>query len=191
MPESPKRRLFFLKRRSDKRGAIAIEFALIFPVMLVVLAGIVEFASIMFSRHVMFYSAREAARGYVTGAAASTSETVTLAQNFLSEGNARGNFTVTAATDGLGTSSATITVTISTPMKDAALINAYPDVLVGDQTITASASMYVDESSSNNTSCGSKKGSCTATKSSSTSKSSSKKSSSKKSSSKKSSKSKK
>ena len=169
MTEKSKRRLF-IRRRGNKRGAIAIEFALIFPIMLIVLFGIVEFASIMFSRHVMFYAAREAARGYVTGAALSTEETVTLAETLLSDGNAKGTFTVTAATDGLGPSAATITVSISTPMADAALGNAYPDELVGDQTMSVTASMYLEESSENNTSCGKKKGSCTSKKSSDNSK---------------------
>ncbi|MDP6689752.1 MAG: TadE/TadG family type IV pilus assembly protein [Alphaproteobacteria bacterium] len=167
----------YFRLRRDRRGAIAIEFALILPVLLLILFGIVEFGAIMFTRHVMFYSAREAARAYVTGIADSTEAAVTIAEDLLSEGNANGTFTVTATTSGLGTTSALITINIETPMVDAALVNAFPDYLLGDEDLSVTTTMYLEDSSENNTDCGKKKGSCSSKK---TSTSSSKKSSKKK-----------
>ena len=165
----------YLRLRRDKRGAIAIEFALILPILLIILFGIVEFGAIMFTRHVMFYSAREAARAYVTGVVESTEEAVTLAENLLSEGSATGTFTVTATTSGLGTSTSLITISIETPMVDAALVNVFPDYLLGDGDLSVNTTMYLEDSSENNTDCGKKKGTCSSKKTSSSKKSSSKK----------------
>lgn len=152
-----------------REGAIAIEFALIAPVLLLILFGIIEFGSVMYVRHVMFFAAREAARSYVTGTSATTSAAVDVAKTALSDGNAAGDFSVSATASGLGTDSGLITVTISTPMSDAALVNALPNNLLGDSNLTASATMYLDGSSTNSASCGKKKGSCSSKKKTSSS----------------------
>ncbi len=49
----------------SKSGTALIEFALILPVFVLLLAGIIEFASVYFVKHNMLNAARQAARGMV------------------------------------------------------------------------------------------------------------------------------
>ena len=57
-----------LMRRVDERGVAAAEFALLLPVLLLMLLGIIEFGMIMYSREVVTNAAREGARaGIVQG----------------------------------------------------------------------------------------------------------------------------
>lgn len=50
--------------RADRQGAALLEFALTLPFFLLILLGIMEFASIVFVRHAMLHAAGEAARSY-------------------------------------------------------------------------------------------------------------------------------
>ena len=153
--------------RLGNRGVTAIEFAVIVPVFIAILVGIIEFGSIMYTRHVMFYAAREAARTYVTGVSPSTLATSDVASLLLTEGGAWGDFTVTSTATGLPNSSAYITVAIATPMNDALLVDVLPGAIFDGKTLSVSATMYLDSASPPNTSCGKKKGTCSSKKKSS------------------------
>jgi Flp pilus assembly protein TadG len=50
-----------------RKAAILLEFALIFPILLILLLGMLEFSTVYFVRHAMLHAAREAARGYAIG----------------------------------------------------------------------------------------------------------------------------
>ncbi len=52
---------------ADRRGAAAVEFALVAPVFLALLLGIVEFAYQMWTRVALDYALAQAARCYVLG----------------------------------------------------------------------------------------------------------------------------
>ena len=68
MPRSPKHQLLPDPRRllADLRGAIAVEFALIMPILLLFLLGIVQFGSAFFMQNNMLNTARELARRLAT-----------------------------------------------------------------------------------------------------------------------------
>lgn len=74
-----------LIRRVDESGVAAAEFALLLPVLLLILFGIIEFGMIMYSREVVTNAAREGARaGIVQGPPKRTEgEIITIAQNYL------------------------------------------------------------------------------------------------------------
>jgi Flp pilus assembly protein TadG len=96
----------------DERGAVAVEFALLLPVLLTILFGTIEFGMIMYSRELITNASREGARaGIVQVLPKPTSgDITTIATNYL---NGTGinpsdvNVTVTGAG---GASPATLTV---------------------------------------------------------------------------------
>ncbi|HJR76862.1 MAG TPA: TadE/TadG family type IV pilus assembly protein [Nitrospiraceae bacterium] len=69
----------------NERGAAAAEFAILLPVLLTILFGIIEFGMIMYSREVVTNAAREGARaGIVQGPPKRTEgEIVAIANNYL------------------------------------------------------------------------------------------------------------
>lgn len=73
-----------IKKLND-RGAVGVEFALLLPVVLLILFGIIEFGMMMYGREVVTNAAREGARaGIVQGPPKRTSgEITTIANNYL------------------------------------------------------------------------------------------------------------
>jgi Flp pilus assembly protein TadG len=51
-----------IKKTKGQRGASAIEFAIILPVLLVILVGIMEFGYVMYAKEVITNASREGAR---------------------------------------------------------------------------------------------------------------------------------
>ena len=74
-----------LMRRFDERGVAAAEFALVLPVLMLILLGIIEFGMIMYGREVVTNAAREGARaGIVQGPPKRTEgEIIDIARNYL------------------------------------------------------------------------------------------------------------
>jgi Flp pilus assembly protein TadG len=72
-------------RKLNERGAAAAEFALLLPVFLLILFGIIEFGMIMYGREVVTNAAREGARaGIVQGPPKRTAgDITTIANNYL------------------------------------------------------------------------------------------------------------
>ena len=72
-------------RRLNERGAVAAEFALLLPVLLTILFGIIEFGMIMYGREVVTNASREGARaGIVQRVPPLTpGEITTVATNYL------------------------------------------------------------------------------------------------------------
>ncbi len=99
-------------RKLNDRGAVAAEFALLLPVLLTILFGIIEFGMIMYSREVVTNAAREGARAGITqGPPKLTSgEITTISNNYLSNTGINPSL-VTFTTVGVGGASpATLTV---------------------------------------------------------------------------------
>lgn len=89
-------------QKIDERGVAAAEFALLLPVLLTILFGIIEFGMIMYSREIVTNAAREGARaGIVQGPPKRTvGEISSIAQNYLTSTGvnpADVTFTVTGA----------------------------------------------------------------------------------------------
>ena len=97
----------------NERGAAATEFALLLPVFLLILFGIIEFGMIMYGREVVTNAAREGARaGIVQGPPKRTSgDITTIANNYLTgTGVNQADVTFTPAGVGLASPN-TLTVT--------------------------------------------------------------------------------
>ena len=72
-------------RNTNEQGAVAVEFALLLPVLLTILFGIIEFGMLMYGREVVTNAAREGARaGIVQGPPKRTKgEILTIADTYL------------------------------------------------------------------------------------------------------------
>lgn len=113
----------------DIRGAVALEFALVLPILIAVLFGIIQFGLVMFTQQMMVYAAREAARSYAVGVS-TASQAQSLTQGLLPATSS--NYTITVTEPDTGAGETDVTVTISTPMSDAAIVNVLGSVMSGN-----------------------------------------------------------
>ena len=102
--------------RPNRRGAAAVELALVMPILLTVVFGVIQYGMVIHTRHVMVYAAREAARSYAVGES-DADEAETLALNRLSDTP----FSYTVAVTEPGSGESDVTVSISLPMAEAAI----------------------------------------------------------------------
>lgn len=72
-------------KRFNERGAAAVEFALLLPVLMLILFGIIEFGMIMYSREVITNASREGARSGIVQATVkpTVGEIQTMVTNYL------------------------------------------------------------------------------------------------------------
>jgi len=122
----------------DKRGAIAVEFALVLPVLITILVGVIEFGNILFTRQMMVYAAREAARSYAVGES-NVAAAEALALTRLSDLTLTFNVDVVETATAAG---ADVTVTITVPMADATFVGFLGPIFVGN--IQALVTMRVE-----------------------------------------------
>ena len=100
-------------RQLNQRGAVATEFALLLPILLTILLGIIEFGMIMYGREIVTNATREGARAGITQGPPklATGEITTISNNYLiGTGVNPANVTFTAVGAG-GANPATLTVT--------------------------------------------------------------------------------
>lgn len=100
-------------KKLNEQGVVAAEFALLLPVFLLLLFGIIEFGMMMYGREIVTNAAREGARaGIVQGPPKRTSsEITTIANNYLT-GTGINQADVTFTPTGVGLSNPnTLTVT--------------------------------------------------------------------------------
>ena len=94
----------------DDRGAVAVEFALIFPILIVILLGIIEYGSVFNAQLLLTGAAREGARSMsITGDPAQAQSAAVDAASGLSPALTASNVTVSAPSCTVG---ADVTVTI-------------------------------------------------------------------------------
>lgn len=74
-----------LMKKQNERGAVAAEFAILLPVLLLIVFGTIEFGMMMYGREVVTNATREGARyGIIAQTPAVTSgQMITLATNYL------------------------------------------------------------------------------------------------------------
>jgi Flp pilus assembly protein TadG len=100
-----------LKRIRSSRGVSAVEFALVLPILLILLLGIVDYGWVFFVRLTMTNAAREGARTGVTGDAGSASaDAVAAARAYLTTAGLSG--VVTATTPSNADPRVAVTVTV-------------------------------------------------------------------------------
>ena len=105
------RRLFRGITWGSDRGAAAVEFALVFPILILMLIGIVEFGSVFNTQLMLTSAAREGARTMaVTGDAAAARAAVVSAAIGLSPALTVANVSVTP-TSCSATTNVTVTIT--------------------------------------------------------------------------------
>ena len=139
MIKSPKRRAIHLKRR----GAAAVELAVVSPFLVLILLGITQFGSLFYTRHSLVHAAREAAREL---AIQGTSEeaAVAIAENYLATVGVRGA-TITAenayAGSGDDAASRRVKVAIELPVDDAMILGDTLNMFAPDFKVTAESTM--------------------------------------------------
>ncbi|MGH7229998.1 MAG: TadE/TadG family type IV pilus assembly protein [Nitrospiraceae bacterium] len=103
--------------RHDERGAAAVEFAILLPVLMLILFGIIEFGLIMYSREVITNASREGARAGIVQATAkpTTGQIQAVVTNYLTGTGVDPNaVTINVAGAGL-TAPNTLQVTVNYP----------------------------------------------------------------------------
>ena len=122
-------------RRKD--GSVAVEFAILLPVLLLFMFGVIQFGFIMYVQNDMMNAAREAARRLAVDDTTTEAEAQTIADNYLT--NWPLTFTI-AAEDTTTTGDDFVRVSITTPMSDAAVVTDIIGAFVG-KTISAEVVM--------------------------------------------------
>jgi Flp pilus assembly protein TadG len=112
-------------RQKNERGAMAVEFALVAPILLVLVGGILEFGILLFHQAVITNASREAARAGIV--ASSPKPTVaniqSVASNYLARAGlnaARATINVTGAGLAFGNN---LTVSVIYPYRLAFVVN--------------------------------------------------------------------
>ncbi|MEW6745842.1 MAG: TadE/TadG family type IV pilus assembly protein [Planctomycetota bacterium] len=105
-----------------ERGIVAVELAILLPLLLLLLFGIIEFGTIFFLRNNMFHAAREAARGVSVGELTGE-EAEALAIGLLAEFGVEFSVTVTVPDPG-NPDDHDVVVLITAPLAAAALGDA-------------------------------------------------------------------
>ena len=59
------RNLFKLKNQESQRGAAVVEFAIILPILVILIAGIIEFSLLLYNQQVITNASREGARASI------------------------------------------------------------------------------------------------------------------------------
>lgn len=124
--------------RVERNGAVLLEFALTVPFFLLMLLGIMEFASVFFVRHAMLNAASEASRSYAINES-SAAEAEQLALDQLSSVNA--TFTATASPE--ADTALERWVEVSVPIAEASLGD--PLNVLGDHDMTVRVTMRREE----------------------------------------------
>ena len=107
-------------RERGKSGAAAVEFAIVLPIFLMIVFGIIQFGAVLFLHTNMASAAREAARRMAV-AEMTAPQAVVFAENYLADWSLI--FTVTATEPAGGVVNGDVSVQITVPAADAALVN--------------------------------------------------------------------
>jgi Flp pilus assembly protein TadG len=116
-------------RRRGRSGSAAVEFAILLPIFLAILFGIIQFGSVLFLHNNMVNAAREAARRMSVDESFDATQAEAYAQNYLAGWNLTFSFPNTVAQP----TAADVSIEITVPAADAALVNfpiAWPGNLV-------------------------------------------------------------
>jgi hypothetical protein len=128
------KRSAFRSLRAHDRGAAAVEFAIVLPVLIAVVFGIIQFGALLFLHNNMVNAAREAARKISVGEATQV-QAEAIAANYLASWGLA--FDIDAVDPAPGGDAI---VTISVPMRDAMLIDVL-QLFAGNPTLSASVTM--------------------------------------------------
>ena len=135
---------FCQKLRQDLRGAPALEFALVAPIMLLLFFGIVQFGHIYYVRSSILDLARETSRQLSTGAITAAQASSFLASHTSKQVSATPSINISLANpnENLGTVSSEYRINVTVPMSAVAM--ADPFGLVGEGTLDVELFFFAD-----------------------------------------------
>ncbi len=114
----------------NEAGATAVEFAFVMPILLLMFSGIVRFGSVLFPENHMTSVARDATRKIAIGDLAQADAESAVQQSLVNWGV---TYDVQALITDAGGGNQDITVTISLPMHEAALIDVEAAAVASSQ----------------------------------------------------------
>jgi Flp pilus assembly protein TadG len=132
--------------RLPRRGAAILEFAVVVPVLILLVFGMLEFGRVMMVEQVLTNAAREGCRK-ATLPGSSSSDVTTVVNNYLSNSGITGANNPSVSPDPTTANSGdTITVTVSVPFNNVSWLPV--PVFLGGKTLSATVVMCKE---SNNT----------------------------------------
>ena len=127
------------KLRGDDKGASAVEFAIIAPVFITLIMGIVELSLILFTYATAGYATRDVSRRIATNRLAAASASATLKPQLPAWVQAAATVTVTQTTPATPATNV-ITVAVSMPLANATP-TTYLSAIYGTKAMQASTTM--------------------------------------------------
>ena len=125
--------------RRNRRGAAAVEFAVVSPVLFLLVFGMIEYGRMVMVQQVITNAAREGARKGVLDAS-TTSDVTTVVSNYLTSAHITGaTTTVSPNPPSTATSGNSVTVTISVPYSSVSWLPH--NFWLGGKTLTATSVM--------------------------------------------------
>lgn len=130
--------------RQDEQGSVVVEMALLLPVILLLLAGVVEFGNAYWEQQVMTLAAREGARAAshlkTDGSYISSSNIRTLVRGYLTDGGVNSASATVTVTEELVPGSATAKMKVVTVTKPYSF-SIFPHIFSYNLTLTGQAKM--------------------------------------------------
>jgi Flp pilus assembly protein TadG len=125
--------------RRNRRGAAAVEFAVVSPVLFLLIFGMIEYGRMVMVQQVITNAAREGARkGVLDGS--TNSDVTTVVGNYLTSANISGaTTTVTPTNPSNATYGGTVTVSVSVPYSKVSWLPH--SFWLGSKTLTATSVM--------------------------------------------------
>jgi Flp pilus assembly protein TadG len=134
-----KKRLCRRPTRDRRRGTAAVEFALVAPLFVLLVFGMIEYGRMVMVQQLLVNAAREGARVGVLDGSTGTSVT-TAVNNYLSPaGITTATITVVPSTPSSAAATAPVTVTVSVPFNNVSWLPS--PMYLGGKTLTFSAVM--------------------------------------------------
>jgi len=125
--------------RRNRRGAAAVEFAVVSPVLFLLIFGMIEYGRMVMVQQVITNASREGARKAVLDGS-TTSDVTTVVSNYLTSANISGaTTTVSPSPPSNATYGGTVTVTISVPYSSVSWLPH--NFWLGSKTLTATSAM--------------------------------------------------
>ena len=123
------------KEAVQNKGAAVVEFALVLPLLLMIIFGIIEFGRLFWVKQILTYAAREGGRAAIIPGATNTS-VQTAIDNAMS-GSGLTAYTIQRTPNDVSTASggASITIKVSISYNDVTLIPGFLSALVGQNLI--------------------------------------------------------
>lgn len=132
--------------RASRRGAAAVEFALVAPIFFVFVFGLIEFGRLVMVQQILTNAAREGCRVAILTTATTTSVKNTVTNYLTSAGISGATPTVSPDPPSSATSGQSVTVTVTVPFSSVSWLPT-PQWL-GGKTLTAVSVMRTESTSS-------------------------------------------